>query len=164
MTALFLTLGIASLIWALILMVRPSIPAAIPTYVAMWMFHLSYHITVAERTFIFWGAATFLLMTIAKMTQKNESHHITLNAYITIGALIGMLLAMTMSANILILGVLIGAVTGMIVYVNTPKGKFIKHSLSTFIHYFCKNALPTVVAMSMIGIIIEGFLLNLANI
>ena len=163
MEIFFLILGVLSLVAGVVLMFRPVIPAAIASYAAMWLFHLSYRITVTERTFIFWGAATFLLMTIARMKPKSEPKSATANAYITIGSLAGMLLAMTVSANVMLLGVLVGAVMGMIAFVNTPKGKFIGFSTSTFIHYFCSSGLPIAVAVSMIGIIIEGFLINMAN-
>ena len=163
MEVIYIILGVLCLLAGLVLMFRPVIPASIATYAAMWLFHLSYRITVAERTFIFWGAATFLLMTIARMKPKSEPESATANAYIALASLAGMLLAMTVSANVMLLGVLLGAVVGMIAFVNTPKGKFIGFSTSTFIHYFCSSGLPIAVAVSMVGIIIEGFLLNMAN-
>ena len=83
-----------------------------------------------------------------------------MNLYATVGALAGMLLAMTISASLVVLGAIVGAATGLLAFVNTPKGKLQGFSLSTFIHYFCAKGLPVVVAMAMIGIILEGFLMN----
>lgn len=157
----FLVLGICSLLLSLVLMVFPVIPAAIASYGALCLLHWSEYITVAESTFIFWGIATLLLMTIARMSPRAEWKVVRQeNVYIAIGALAGMLLGMTLSASVVVLGVAIGGILGLLAFVNTPKGKLSGFSLSTFIHYFCTKGLPVIIAMAMIGIAIEGFLLN----
>lgn len=146
---------------ALVLVVYPVIPAAIASYVAMCLLHWSYCISVTEKTFIFWGIATLLLMTIARMSQREDVRkNVAINTYIGVGALIGMLLGMTLSASVVVLGTVAGAALGLIAFVNTPKGKLIRFSPSTFIHYFCAKGLPVIVAVSILGIVLEGFLLN----
>lgn len=157
----FLILGIIGLLLSFILMVYPVIPAAIASYVALCFLHWSYFISVTESTFIFWGIATLLLMTISRMSPRaNLKECRPMNIYITVGALAGMLLGMTLSASVVVLGVALGAVCGLLAFVNTYKGKLSKFSLSIFIHYFCAKGLPIIVAMAIIGIVIEGFLLN----
>lgn len=156
-----LVLGIVCMLLSVILMVWPVIPAAIASFVAMCLLHWSYYIAVTESTFIFWGIATLLIMTIARMSPREDVRKWkSMNLYATVGALAGMLLAMTISASLVVLGAIVGAATGLLAFVNTPKGKLQGFSLSTFIHYFCAKGLPVVVAMAMIGIILEGFLMN----
>lgn len=158
---MLLIAGVLCMLLSVLLMVRPYVPAAIASYIALCLLHWSYYISVTESTFIFWGIATLLLMTIARMQpRENVKKSQSFNIYITVGALAGMLLGMTVNASILVLGVVVGAVLGMLAFVNTPKGKGIRFSPSTFIHYFCAKGLPVVVAMAMIGIILEGFLIN----
>lgn len=158
---MLLIAGVLCMLLSLLLMVRPYVPAAIASYIALCLLHWSYYISVTESTFIFWGIATLLLMTIARMQPREDvKKSQSSNIYITVGALAGMLLGMTVSASILVLGVAVGAVLGLMAFVNTPKCKALGFSPSTFIHYFCAKGLPIVVAMAMNGIVLEGFLIN----
>ena len=59
---ILLIAGVLCMLLSLLLMVRPYVPAAIASYIALCLLHWSYYISVTESTFISWGIATLLIM------------------------------------------------------------------------------------------------------
>lgn len=161
MEVICLVAGVICVLLSVWLMLRPVIPAAVIAYAALFLLHKSVYISVSEKSFIYWGIATLIIMTIERMSPRKQVKKVdVMNAYIMIGAMAGMILGMAMNVSLIVLGVIVGAVLGLLAYVNTPKGKVQRFSLSIFIHYFCEKGLPIMIAMSILGVALESFLLK----
>lgn len=81
------------------------------------------------------------------------------NIYVGASAMAGALLGMLVDARLMVLGVILGALVGQLAYSRTPHGKWLTRSGATFLQYFCAKCLPVIVAVSIVGIAVEGFLL-----
>ena len=154
-------MGIFSLAAALWLLFYPRwVTAAVPAFAGMLLLHWSYFIDVKLSTFLFWGVATLIVWGIVRMLPQGEiDGNNSSNLYVSASAIAGGLLGMVVDARILVLGVILGAFVGQLAYSRTPAGRWLGVASSTFLQYFCAKCLPVVVAVSIIGIAIEGFLL-----
>ncbi len=158
---LLLVLGIACLIAALALLFYPRwVVAAVPAFVGLLLLHWSYFIAVPLSTFLFWGVATVMVWGINYMSPQGEiDGKRSSNIYVGASAMAGALLGMLVDARIMVLGVVLGAVVGQLAYSRTPHGRWLSQSGATFVQYFCAKCLPVIVAVSIVGIAVEGFLL-----
>jgi hypothetical protein len=158
---ILLVLGVVCLTGAVVLTVRPWrwTIAAVAAFAGLCLLHWSKYIYLPLKTFIFWGIATLIVVGITRLSPKGEPDgKNTSNLYIGVSALAGCLLGILVSARIMILGVVLGAIIGQIAYSRTPDGKWMKFPTSTFIKYFCAKSLQVIVTVSMIGIAVEGFI------
>ncbi len=158
---ILLTLGIAMLVAAAVLLFRPSkVVAALPAFIGMLLLHLSYFIAVKTGTFLFWGTATALVAGLAYMSPQGEPDgQKASNLYIGTSAIAGCLLGMIVGARIMVLGVVLGAFVGQLAYSRTPAGRWMRQPATTFLQYFAAKCLPAIVAVAQMGIAIEGFLM-----
>ncbi|MBO7609474.1 MAG: hypothetical protein J6S96_04660 [Muribaculaceae bacterium] len=156
-----LVLGILCLFASLIMLFYPRwVPAAVPAFVGLLLLHWSYFIAVPLGTFLFWGAAALMVWGIIYMSPQGEiDGKKSSNLYVGASAIAGALLGMIVDPRIMVLGVILGAFVGQLAYSRTPHGKWLTKSPSIFFQYFCAKCLPAIVAVSIIGIAIEGFLL-----
>ena len=95
---------------------------------------------------------------VSRAQQKLPARVRLLAASATVVLLAGCLLGMLVGARVMVLGVVLGAFVGQMAYSRTPEGKWLKFPTSTFIQYFCAKSLPAIVAVSMLGIAVEGFI------
>lgn len=154
-----LILGIACLAAAMWLVLRPRWVAAIPAFAALVLLHSSYFIAVPTRTFMFWGVATLLIAGLDYLSPKGEPDgKKSSNLYIGLGAIAGCLLGIIVGARIMVLGVILGAITGQFMYSRTPDGSWLKVTSGDFWRYFSAKSLPAIVAVAIAGIAIEGFI------
>ncbi|MBR1803719.1 MAG: hypothetical protein IJ775_02280 [Muribaculaceae bacterium] len=158
---ILLVLGILALAAAVALLFYPRwVTAAVPAFAGLLLLHWSYFISVPLSTFLFWGVATVIVWGIVRMLPQGEiDGNRASNLFISTSAIAGGLLGMVVDARILVLGVILGTFVGELAYSRTPAGKWLGVASSTFLQYFCAKCLPVVVAVSIIGIAIEGFLL-----
>lgn len=162
---ILLILGGVALLAALVLVIKPWTVAAIPAYAGLWLLHLSKYTMFPKWTFIFYGVATLMVVGLKYISPKGEPDgRTTGNLYIGLGAMMGCLLGMLIDARFMLLGTLVGAVMGEVAFSRTPHGKWLMLSKSNFIHYLCARGLPAVVAVAMIGVGIEGFVYDIANV
>ena len=162
---ILLILGGISLLAALGLVIKPLTVAALPAYVGLWLLHLSKYTMFPRWTFIFYGIATAMVVGLKYLSPKGEPDgRNTGNLYIGLGAMMGCLLGMLIDARFMLLGTALGAVMGELAYSRTPAGKWLMLSKSNFMHYLCARALPAIVAVAMIGVGIEGFVYDIANV
>ena len=165
MQYILLVLGILALACAVALLFYPRwVAAAVPAYAGMLLLHWSYFISVPLSTFLFWGVATIIVWGLVRMSPQgeidgNRASNIYNALYIGASAIAGGLLGMVVDARILVLGVILGAFVGTLAYSRTPAGRWLGVASSTFLKYFCAKSLPVVVAVAIIGIAIEGFIL-----
>ena len=147
---ILLVLGIVCMISAAVcLLFYRRIAAALPAYVALALLHASTYIYLPVKTFVFWGIATLIVAGIHRLLPPGEpAGRKSGNVYV--GMLVG--------ARVMVLGVVLGAFVGQMAYSRTPEGKWLKFPTSTFIQYFCAKSLPAIVAVSMLGIAVEGFI------
>ncbi len=158
MSYILLGLGIACMVCALVLVLWPRWIAAIPAFAGLVLLHLSYFIAVPTSTFVFWGIATALVAGIVYMSPQGEPDgNRASNLYVGISAIAGCLLGILLGARIMILGVVLGAFIGQMAYSRTPAGSWMRFPSSTFMQYFAAKCLPVIVAVSIVGISIEGF-------
>ena len=162
---ILLILGAISLLAALVLVIKPWIVAAIPAYAGLWLLHLSVYTTFPKWVFIFYGIATAMVVGLKFISPKGEPDgRNTGNLYLGLGAMMGCLLGMLIDARFMLLGTILGAVMGQVAFSRTPHGKWLMLSKSNFIHYLCARGLPAIVAVAMIGVGIEGFVYDIADV
>src|SRR5574344_2753497 len=105
---LLLIFGIIAIIGALFALIQPFFPAAVPAFLGLCLLHWSRFIALPDSTFYFWGVATLILFGIHYLSRNsNPEFDITYNIYLTIAALGGMLLGMSIGASYMILGAVI---------------------------------------------------------
>lgn len=164
MDTILLIFGLLLLVAALIFLVRPSVPSAVPAFAALVALHFSTHICLPLSTFLFWGTATLIVCVIAFLLPKGEpGGSLHGNFYLATGAIAGLLVGIAADARVMILCATFGTLFGELAYTRTPKGCWIKFPSSNFIHYFCAKGMNILVAVAMMGIAIEGFIKNLAR-
>ena len=162
---ILLILGGICLVAALVLVIKPWTVAAIPAYVGLWLLHLSKYTMFPKWTFIFYGIATAMVIGLKYISPKGEPDgRTTGNLYIGLGAMMGCLLGMLIDARFMLLGTALGAVMGEVAFSRTPHGKWLMLSKSNFIQYLCARGLPAIVAVAMIGVGIEGFVYDIAQV
>lgn len=157
---ILLVLGIVYMISAAVcLLFYRRIAAALPAYVALALLHASTYIYLPVKTFVFWGIATLIVAGIHRLLPQGEpAGRKSGNVYVGVAAVAGCLLGMLVGARVMVLGVVLGAFVGQMAYSRTPEGRWLKFPTSTFIQYFCAKSLPAIVAVSMLGIAVEGFI------
>lgn len=156
-----LIVGLIALALTLVLLFKPRYPAAVPAYASLLALHTSTYIYLTTSTLVFWGCATLLVALLHMLLPKGEpAASRASNLYVGLGALAGLAVGIAVSARIVILGVILGTFLGLFAYSRTPKGSWLKFPTFTFIQYFCAKGLPAIVAVAIIGIAIEGFLVR----
>ena len=157
-------LGAILLVLALVMVFKPWYVAALPAYVGICCLHWSTLATFPTWVFIFYGAATLMVMGIRYLSPKGEPDGKTTgNLYLGLGALMGCLLGMMLEARFMVLGTIIGTAMGQLAFSRTPGGKWLRFPKSNFIQYLCAKGLGIVVSVAMIGLAVEGviYFLNL---
>ena len=162
---ILLILGALFIIAAMVLVIKPWIVAAIPAYAGLWLLHLSKYTMFTKWTFIFYGVATAMVLGLKYISPRGEPDgRTTGNLYLGLGALMGCLLGMLIDARFMLLGTVLGAIMGQLAFSRTPHGKWLMLSKSNFIQYLCARGLPAIIAVAMIGVAIEGFVYDIANV
>ena len=162
---ILLVAGSLCMIAALVLVIKPWIVAAIPAYAGLWLLHLSLFTTFPKWVFIFYGIATAMVVGMKYISPRGEPDgRNTGNIYLGLGALRGCLLGMAIEARFMLLGTILGSIIGQVAFSRTPHGKWLMLSKSNFIQYLCAKGLPVVVAVAMIGVGVEGFVYDIANV
>ena len=152
-----LIVGLIALALTLVLLFKPRYPAAVPAYASLLALHASTYIYLTTSTLVFWGCAALLVALLHMLLPKGEpAASRASNLYVGLGALAGLAVGIAVSARIVILGTFLG----LFAYSRTPKGSWLKFPTFTFIQYFCAKGLPAIVAVAIIGIAIEGFLVR----
>lgn len=159
---ILLVLGLVALAAALWLVLRPwRVAAAVPAFAGLVLLHFSYYIEVPLRAFVFWGIATAMVAGLTYLSPSGEPDgNRASNLYVGLSAMAGCLLGMLVEARLMMLGVVIGAIVGTLAYSNTPAGRWLKKQpFTTMMQYFGAKGLPVIVAVGIVGIAIEGFIL-----
>lgn len=162
MSIVYLILGIALLVGAIILCYKPLMPATLLAYGSMWLFDMGKHITTTRDELTFWGVATMIILVISS-SRPQEVENPKGVGYITSGALVGCILGMLTTHAGIILGSAIGAMLGFGAYCRTPQGASIKLPSKEFLSQLAANGLPTIVTLSIIGTVVDSFLLKLVS-
>ena len=158
---LLLILGIALLAVAAVLSFKPKLPAALFAYCGMLALHFGGHIYLTSSALASWSIATLIVAWLFLMQPKGEPKSSQLaNIYVGLGSLAGLLVGLAVNARFMLLCLCLGAIFGFAAYCKTPAGRWLKFPGLTFIQYFCNKCLPIVITFAMIGISIEGFLVN----
>lgn len=162
MNTIFLTIGITLMCATIFLMINQKFPACLTAYAALCALHFSTHITLPVSTFIFWSIASAILVAIDLLSPKGEPDGSRQgNLYMTIGAMAGLFIGLSVNPSIMVLSIIIGTFFGQLAYSRTPKGCWIKFPSSIFIHYFCAKGFKTIASAAMLGIAFVGFLLEI---
>lgn len=162
---ILLILGVVCMLAALVLVIKPWFVAAVPAYAGLWLLHLSVYTMFPKWIFVFYGIATAMVVGLKCLSPKGEPDgRSTGNLYLGLGALMGCMLGMLVEARYMLLGTILGTAMGQLAFARTPHGKWLMLSKSNFIQYLCAKGLPVIVAVAMIGVGIEGFVFDRANI
>ncbi len=159
---ILLIAGVACLVAALALVLWPRWVASVPAFVGMALLHLSYAIAVPEKTFIFWGIATFITVCLFYLSPKGEPDgHRSSNLYVGLTALAGGLLGILLQhPAFMVLGVILGAAVGQLAYSRTPAGKWMLTPSTMFWKYFAAKGLPAIIAISIVCIALMGIVIE----
>lgn len=141
--------------------IKPIVPPALLAFVALCLLHWSSFISLPVSTFLFWGAATIVLLLINYLSPRSLSVEASTAAlYIAVASMGAMLIGMAVNPAYMVLAAFIGAFLGEFAFSRTPKGRYITFPSSVFIHYFCAVGLGIIVTVSMMGLALEGFIRN----
>lgn len=151
--------GIVAMVLALVLLLWPRFPAVVPAYAGMLCLHLSTFIYLRTFSLIFWAVAAMIVLMLKFMTPKGEPDgHGESNLYVGLSTVAGAMLGLVISPSLIVLGAIIGSLIGVMAYSRTPNGKWIQPPSANFFQYVGTKCLPAVVAVSILGITVEGFI------
>jgi hypothetical protein len=161
MQTILLVAGIACLVAALLLVLRPRWVAAVPAFAGLVLMHWSYAIDVKPMTFVFWGIATLITVGLFYLSPKGEPDgHRSSNLYVGLTAMAGGMLGILLAPRIMVLGVILGAAMGQLAYSRTPAGKWMLFPSTQFWRYFAAKGLPAIVAVSIVCIAVMGVVID----
>ena len=161
MHKILLILGVACLIAAIVLVLRPKWVAAVPAFLGLVLIHLSYYIAVPGMTFAFWGIATLITIGLFYLSPSGEPDgHSSSNLYVGLTAMAGGMLGILLAPRIMVLGVVLGAAMGQLAYSRTPAGKWMLSPSMLFWRYFAAKCLPAIVAVSIVCIAVMGVVID----
>lgn len=161
MQTILLVAGIACLVAALLLVLRPRWVAAVPAFAGLVLMHWSYAIDVKPMTFVFWGIATLITVGLFYLSPKGEPDgHRSSNLYVGLTAMAGGMLGILLAPRIMVLGVILGTAMGQLAYSRTPAGKWMLFPSTQFWRYFAAKGLPAIVAVSIVCIAVMGVVID----
>ena len=161
MHKILLILGVACLIAAIVLVLKPKWVAAVPAFLGLVLMHLSYYIAVPGMTFAFWGIATLITIGLFYLSPSGEPDgHSSSNLYVGLTAMAGGMLGILLAPRIMVLGVVLGAAMGQLAYSRTPAGKWMLSPSMLFWRYFAAKCLPAIVAVSIVCIAVMGVVID----
>lgn len=153
--------GVACLIAALALVLKPKWVAAVPAFIGLVLMHYSYYIDVKTATLIFWGIATLITVGLFYLSPSGEPDgHSSSNLYVGLTAMAGGMLGILTAPRVMVLGVVLGAALGQLAYSRTPAGKWMLTPSMLFWRYFAAKCLPAIVAVSIVCIAIMGLVID----
>ncbi len=153
-------IGIACLVAAIALVLRPRWVAAVPAYAGLCLMHWSYYIDVPTVTFAFWGIATLITVGLFYLSPNGEPDgHRSSNLYVGFTAMAGGMLGILLAPRIMVLGVILGAAMGQLAYSRTPAGRWMLSPSILFWRYFAAKCLPAIVAIAIVCIAIMGLVI-----
>lgn len=157
----WLATSIVLMVASLVLVFVPRMPACILGYLAMWAAQLSGYVVFSDTALIFWGVATVIVVinnVLLPGFVRNSSQGL---GYIGGGALAGMAVGLTLyRAASVVGGAIIGAVLGAVAYGRTRRGANLEFPTVKFFNYLGAKGIPAVVASSMAGLILSGFIMD----
>lgn len=162
MQYILLVLGIVMLLVALVLLLRPwRVTAALPAYLGLLALHFSYFIAVRPAYLWFWGVAAVIVAITAWYSPQGEPDgNRASNLYVGLSALAGALLGLIISPRVMVLAIILACFVGMMAYSRTPQGGWLRRDHRAMVNYFAVKCLPAIVAASIVGIAIEGFIIS----
>ena len=153
--------GVACLIAALALVLKPKWVAAVPAFVGLVLMLYSYYIDVKTATLIFWGIAALITVGLFYLSPSGEPDgHSSSNLYVGLTAMAGGMLGILTAPRVMVLGVVLGAALGQLAYSRTPAGKWMLTPSMLFCRYFAAKCLPAIVAVSIVCIAIMGLVID----
>ena len=161
MHLILLIVGVACLVAALALVLKPKWVAAVPAFIGLVLMHYSYYIDVKTATLIFWGIATLITVGLFYLSPSGEPDgHSSSNLYVGLTAMAGGMLGILTAPRVMVLGVVLGAALGQLAYSRTPAGKWMLTPSMLFWRYFAAKCLPAIVAVSIVCIAIMGLVID----
>ena len=153
--------GVACLIAALALVLKPKWVAAVPAFIGLVLMHYSYYIDVKTATLIFWGIAALITVGLFYLSPSGEPDgHSSSNLYVGLTAMAGGMLGILTAPRVMVLGVVLGAALGQLAYSRTPAGKWMLSPSMLFWRYFAAKCLPAIVAVSIVCIAVMGIVID----
>ena len=153
--------GVACLIAALALVLKPKWVAAVPAFIGLVLMHYSYYIDVKTATLIFWGIAALITVGLFYLSPSGEPDgHSSSNLYVGLTAMAGGMLGILTAPRVMVLGVVLGAALYQLAYSRTPAGKWMLSPSMLFWRYFAAKCLPAIVAVSIVCIAIMGLVID----
>jgi len=153
MSVILLTICILLSVATLVLTFRPVVPAAITACAALYTGSGSGYVQITDRQLVFWSVATVLVLGIYVLLPKSMVRSTRGMGYIAGGSIAGAAVGLTLSAGAMIAASAVGAFLGALAYSRTAEGRVLEFPSLRFRQYICAKGLPTVVAVSMTGLI-----------
>ena len=139
----------------LVVSFRQASGGAMASYLGLWAIGGSGYASVSAKGLMFWAIATIIVCGIGFARRSALAISQRERSFIVGGALVGMAVGLTTGHSAIIVYSAIGAIVGGIAFRQTPQGR--QAELETW-RAIVETGLPAVVAMSMIGVSLEGIL------
>lgn len=152
MTLFLIILGIILLCGAIFFCFVPRGWSAITAFAGLLCLHFSGVAPVENSQLWFWGLAALIVLGLSVLLPAPVVTSRKGVGYIVIGAIAGLTVGLVISANVMILGGVAGALCGALAYSRTPSGRFLEFPSRKFINYLCAKALPPVIALSIVAV------------
>lgn len=127
--------------------------AAVTAFMAMCASALVSGIDIGISTYIFWGVAMIIVLSLNFILPAEVSASRRGLPYISGASLAGTILGLAMASHAAIIcGAVLGAALGGIAYGLTPRGRMLDFPSGRFFNYLCAKGFPVAIAMSCAGI------------
>lgn len=110
--------------------------------------------------YVFWGVAALIVVALHFTLPRSVSSSRTGVPYIVTASLAGMLAGLAVSHAAMTVGSAVAAVLGGVAFARTPSGRQLGFPSRRFWNYLCAKALPAVIALSIIGTIIQLMIID----
>lgn len=156
----FIFLGSFCFIASIAFCIKSYVPPALLAYIGLVCLKLGNMLYVPKSILIFWGVATVLILMIDFLLRQQGKPvgNVGLSLFMTLGAIAGMQISLTIGLSYTSIGAWVGTILGHLAYGRTPNGKGVLFPASTFISYFCTTGLKIVITTSIIGIAFRIYL------
>ncbi|MCM1109814.1 MAG: hypothetical protein NC336_01250 [Clostridium sp.] len=132
--------------------------SALAAFAGMICLNWSGAIDVAGEQLWFWGAAAVIVFGLSVLLPTPVVTSRRGVAYVVVATIAGLFVGLLVSANVMVLGGVVGAFCGALAYSRTPAGRVLDFPSRRFTDYLCAKALPPVITLSIVAIVVMLFI------
>lgn len=156
MATFYLIAGALLMSAALVLAFRSSTPAVVAAYAGVWAMRASGYAPVSSQLLLFWAIAVLLVISIGMARDSRRAIPARARGFMVGGALAGMAAGLAFHQAGVILCSAAGVVLGALAF----SGVSHMRDFRMLMRWIVAVGLPAVVAMTLVGIGVQGILLT----